>query len=50
MSAQRPAALEAGSVHALLTRVVDESAAICDAMGRELLGQPAPVPEESSPQ
>jgi hypothetical protein len=30
--------------------VVDESAAICDAMGRELLGQPAPVPEESSPQ
>jgi uncharacterized alpha-E superfamily protein len=46
MSAQRPAALEAGSIHALLTRVVDESAAICDAIGRELLGQPNPTPEE----
>jgi len=40
---QRPAALEARSVlHDLLTRVVDDTAAICDAIGRELLGQ-APV-------
>ena len=50
MSAQRPAALEAGSIHALLTRVVDESAAICDAIGRELLGQPTPTLEQHQAQ
>lgn len=39
MALQRPAALEAGTVHDLLTRVVDETSAICDAIGKELLGQ-----------
>ena len=44
---QRPAALEAGSAHEVLTRVVDETSAICDAIGRELLGQPAaPAPAQ----
>ncbi|HTP26378.1 MAG TPA: alpha-E domain-containing protein [Anaeromyxobacteraceae bacterium] len=42
---QRPAALETGFIHACLTRVVDDSAEICDAIGRELLGQAAsPAP------
>jgi uncharacterized alpha-E superfamily protein len=50
IAAQRPAALEAGPIHALLTRVVDESATICDAIGRELLGQPAPALEQRSAQ
>ena len=37
---QRPEALSTGSVlHDLLTRVVDDTSAICDAIGRELLGQ-----------
>ena len=50
IAAQRPAALEAGSIHALLTRVVDESAGICDAIGRELLGQPDTALEQHSAQ
>lgn len=36
-------AIEAGGLHGLLTRVVDETHAICDEIGRELLGQPAPA-------
>jgi uncharacterized alpha-E superfamily protein len=46
ISQQRAGALEAGSIHDLLTRVVDETAAICDAIGRELLGQ-APAAAEA---
>ncbi len=33
--------LEAGRLHALLTRVVDETHSICDEVGRELFGYPA---------
>jgi uncharacterized alpha-E superfamily protein len=47
---QSSAALEAGSVHDLLTRVVDETAAICDAIGRELLGQATSSPAPEPPQ
>lgn len=37
----RASAIAAGAdLHALLTRVVDDTSAICDAIGRELLGQP----------
>jgi uncharacterized alpha-E superfamily protein len=51
LSSQRAGALEAtGSIHALLTRVVDDSAAICDAMGRELLGQPPSTQEQRQTQ
>ncbi|HEX9244333.1 MAG TPA: alpha-E domain-containing protein [Anaeromyxobacter sp.] len=32
--------IDAGELHALLTRVVDETHAICDEIGRELLGCP----------
>ena len=38
-----PAAL--GDLHALLTHVVDETAAICDTIGRELLGYGAAGPD-----
>jgi uncharacterized alpha-E superfamily protein len=38
IAGQRPAALSETGIHDLLTRVVDETAAICDAIGRELLG------------
>jgi uncharacterized alpha-E superfamily protein len=48
VAAQRPAALESGSIHDLLTRVVDESAAICDAIGRELLGQATSQAQQQS--
>jgi uncharacterized alpha-E superfamily protein len=46
---QRAGALGAVTdLHALLTRVVDDSSAICDAIGRELLGQaPGPAPREA---
>jgi uncharacterized alpha-E superfamily protein len=37
----RPGALEARSVHELLTHVVDETAAVCNDIGRELLGYAA---------
>jgi len=46
ISEQRAAALGEGSIHDVLTRVVDDSAAICDAIGRELLGQ-APVVQQA---
>jgi uncharacterized alpha-E superfamily protein len=49
MAEQRAPALGAGhGLHEVLTRVVDESAAICDAIGRELLGQGPVGPEASS--
>ena len=35
-------ALDAGVVHDVLTHVVDETAAICEGLGRELFGDPAP--------
>ena len=38
----RPA-VQAGTLHELLTRVVDETHAICDEIGRELLGSPPPA-------
>lgn len=38
LAEMRPTALEAGSVHELLTHVVDETAGICNDIGRELLG------------
>jgi uncharacterized alpha-E superfamily protein len=38
IGSQRAAALGEGAIHELLTHVVDETAAICDAIGRELLG------------
>jgi uncharacterized alpha-E superfamily protein len=38
IAGQRAAALGESSIHGLLTHVVDETAAICDAIGRELLG------------
>ena len=42
---QRAAPLAGGSVlHDLLTRVVDDTTVICDAIGRELLGQEPSVP------
>ena len=34
--------VDAGKLHDLLTHVVDETQAICDEIGRELLGYPAP--------
>jgi uncharacterized alpha-E superfamily protein len=34
--------LEAGRLHDLLTRVVDEAHSICDEIGRELFGYPVP--------
>ena len=37
-------AVQAGTLHELLTRVVDETHAICDEIGRELLGSPAADP------
>jgi uncharacterized alpha-E superfamily protein len=45
----RAGAVAAGTdLHALLTRVVDDTSAICDAIGRELLGQlPGPAPREA---
>jgi len=36
-------AAESGQLHGLLTRVVDETHAICDEIGRELLGHPPPA-------
>jgi hypothetical protein len=33
--------IEAGALHVLLTRVVDETHSICDEIGRELFGYPA---------
>ena len=36
-------AIEKGRLHELLTHVVDETQAICDEIGRELLGHPAPA-------
>jgi len=49
ISEQRASAIAAGAdLHALLTRVVDDTSAICDAIGRELLGQlPGPAPREA---
>jgi uncharacterized alpha-E superfamily protein len=47
---QRAAALAGGPVlHDLLTRVVDDTAGICDVIGRELLGQRplAPPPDDA---
>jgi uncharacterized alpha-E superfamily protein len=45
VSQQRAPALGAGSaLHDLLTRVVDDTAVICDAIGRELLGQAPAAP------
>ena len=41
LSQTQPAALETGSVHELLTHVVDETAGICADIGRELLGNAA---------
>jgi hypothetical protein len=34
--------IDGGALHALLTRVVDESQSICDEIGRELFGYAAP--------
>jgi uncharacterized alpha-E superfamily protein len=39
-----PEALAGGAIHARLTEVVDATAAICDAIARELLGQAQPAP------
>jgi uncharacterized alpha-E superfamily protein len=51
MIEQRAPAVGAGaSLHELLTRVVDETAAICDAIGRELLGQAPVAPEPGGTQ
>ena len=36
-------AVQNGALHELLTRVVDETHAICDEIGRELLGSPPPA-------
>ncbi len=41
-----PVAIDEGTLHALLTRVVDETHAICDEIGRELLGAPPPAPAD----
>jgi hypothetical protein len=35
--------IDAGALHALLTRVVDETQTICDEIGRELFGYAAPA-------
>ena len=37
--------VEAGTLHLLLTRVVDETQAICEEIGRELFGYPAQTGE-----
>jgi hypothetical protein len=42
--------LQQGGLHELLTHVVDETSAICDGIGRELLGEgsaaaPSPAPQ-----
>ena len=51
VSQQRAPALGAGSaLHDLLTRVVDDTAVICDAIGRELLGQAPGAPPPSAAQ
>jgi uncharacterized alpha-E superfamily protein len=48
---QRAPALAAGHLlHDLLTRVVDDSGAICDAIGRELLGQAPAAPQREGTQ
>ena len=46
---QRAGAIAAGAdLHRLLTRVVDDASVVCDAIGRELLGQlPGPAPAEA---
>jgi len=36
-------AVDGGALHELLTRVVDETHAICDEIGSELLGSPPPA-------
>lgn len=47
--ALRPAAaLEGEALHATLTEIVNRTAEVCQAIGRELLGQP-PVPAPASP-
>ena len=43
-------ALRSDGIHALLTHVVDESAAICTSLGQELLGYPAPAPDAAADQ
>jgi len=41
---------DAGDLHALLTRVVDETHAVADELGRELLGYPAPGARGETPE
>jgi len=42
--------LEQGGLHELLTHVVDETSAICDGIGRELLGEGAAAAPSTAPQ
>jgi uncharacterized alpha-E superfamily protein len=42
--------IEAETLHELLTRVVDETQAICEEIGRELFGYPAPTGPEATGQ
>jgi uncharacterized alpha-E superfamily protein len=42
---ERAGAVHAASLHAVLTHVVDETAAICETIGVELLGYGGPAPE-----
>jgi uncharacterized alpha-E superfamily protein len=44
------AAIDGGGLHTLLTDVVDETHGICDDIGRELLGAPAPPARGASGQ
>jgi uncharacterized alpha-E superfamily protein len=50
LSQQDPGALAPERMHALLTRVVDDTAAICELIGVELLGYPAPSAEMTAVQ
>jgi uncharacterized alpha-E superfamily protein len=47
LASEATAAIDGGGLHALLTVVVDETHAICDDIGRELLGAPTPPAHEA---
>jgi uncharacterized alpha-E superfamily protein len=49
LSAVNGHASELGPLHPVLTHVVDETAAICQTIGHELLGYAAPAPVEPAP-
>ena len=44
-----PADVDPASIHEWLTHIVDETHAICDEIGRDLLGHTAPEPSPSAP-